>query len=460
MSRARNLADVISGSYDVPAAALDNAPDPDLTPYALQSTVDAISVTPAEISDQANTSTGYIDLPTGTNAQRPDSPTGGEIRYNSEFSRAEIYDATGWNTLANPPTLLGVSPTSYNGASGQSFTVTGSGFLSGATVKFVTSGGQEYGLTTTYVSDSELTAVTTRAFTVAEEPLDVKVVNPDTLASNVLFNEIDCGGIPTWSTSSGQLISQTQNKSYSTTVSATDPDGQSLIYTLSSGSLPNGTLNQSTGVISGTTPSVSGDTNYPFEVTATDPSGNVSASRAFSILVKQFNDPVLIYNYNQDTGNPADSFSGWSWYHQAASSNGTVYQANDYIQLECNGLGSTYAGITTAMYTSSPISIPSDHNRLEVMFYVLDRQSNGNDAGGDIYMKLSTSPSSQTYGGNGTLIRNLGSDVGNGDGYMQTSVADVSGFAGSSNYHLLVAASGGQNCNIDLRFYRFRTYRA
>ena len=445
MSKARQLADLLDSNGDVVVGALDNAPS---------SIVD--------VSDENNTSTGYLDLPTGTTAQRPASAEGGNIRFNSDFNRAEIYDVTGWNTLANPPTLLSVSPTSYNGESGQSFTVTGSGFLSGATVTFITSGGQEYGLTTTYVSDSELTAVTTRAFSVAEEPLDVRVVNPDTLASNVLFNEIDCGGIPTWSTSSGQLISQTQNKSYSTTVSATDPDGQSLIYTLSSGSLPNGTLNQSTGVISGTTPSVSGDTNYPFEVTATDPSGNVSASRAFSILVKQFNDPVLIYNYNQDTGHPADSFSGWGWWHKAASSNGTAFQTNDYIQAECNGLGSTYAGITTALYTAAPLTIPSDHNRLEFYYYLLTKDSNGNDGGGEMYMGLSTNPTNQSsYGGSYTHIYDAGNNqIGNTDGAYFTTTVDISSAAGSTSHHAMMTGAGGQNANIDWRLYRVRTYRA
>ena len=444
MSKARQLADLLDSNGDVVVGALDNAPS---------SIVD--------VSDQANTSTGYLDLPAGTTAQRPISAERGNIRFNNDFNRAEIYDVTGWNTLANPPTLLGVSPTSYNGESGQSFTITGSGFLSGATVKFVTSGGQEYGLTTTYVSDSELTAVTTRAFTVAEEPLDVKVVNPDTLTSNVLFNEIDCGGIPTWSTSSGQLISKTQNQSYSTAVSATDPDGQSLVYTLSSGSLPNGTLNQSTGVISGTTPAVSGDTNYPFEVTATDPSGNISASRAFSILVKQFNDPVLIYNYNQDTGHPADSFSGWGWWHQAASSNGTAFQTNDYIQAECNGLGSTYAGITTALYTAAPLTIPSDHNRLEFYYYLLVKDSNGNDGGGDMYMGLSTNPTAQSYGGSYTHIYDAGNNqIGNIDGAFFTTTVDISSAAGSTSHHALMTGAGGQNANIDWRLYRVRTYRA
>ena len=42
-----------------------------------------ITVSPAAISDQANTSTGYFDIPSGTTAQRPSSPNSGYIRLNT-----------------------------------------------------------------------------------------------------------------------------------------------------------------------------------------------------------------------------------------------------------------------------------------------------------------------------------------------------------------------------------------
>ena len=37
---------------------------------------------PTTVSDQANTSTGYFDIPSGTDAQRPGSPGTGMLRYN------------------------------------------------------------------------------------------------------------------------------------------------------------------------------------------------------------------------------------------------------------------------------------------------------------------------------------------------------------------------------------------
>ena len=54
------------------------------------------SITPTAVSDQANTSTGYFDIPSGTTAQRPVSPSSGMIRYNTTTSQYEAYLGTDW----------------------------------------------------------------------------------------------------------------------------------------------------------------------------------------------------------------------------------------------------------------------------------------------------------------------------------------------------------------------------
>ena len=59
-----------------------------------------VTATPASVSDQNNTSTGYFDLPTGTTAQRPASPVVGMIRYNTTESKYEVYDGTLWKIIA------------------------------------------------------------------------------------------------------------------------------------------------------------------------------------------------------------------------------------------------------------------------------------------------------------------------------------------------------------------------
>ena len=66
-----------------------------------QTFLDATTFTPtaAGVSDQANTSTGYFDLPNGTTAQRPGSPDNGAMRYNSTIGLGEIYQSGFWQSM-------------------------------------------------------------------------------------------------------------------------------------------------------------------------------------------------------------------------------------------------------------------------------------------------------------------------------------------------------------------------
>ena len=58
------------------------------------------AVTPATVSDQLNSSTGYFDLPAGTTAQRPASPVNGMVRYNTTTSQLEAYQNSIWVNYA------------------------------------------------------------------------------------------------------------------------------------------------------------------------------------------------------------------------------------------------------------------------------------------------------------------------------------------------------------------------
>jgi hypothetical protein len=53
--------------------------------------------TPAQVSDQVNTSTGYFQVPKGNIAQRPVSPAEGLVRYNSESDIYEGYINGAWH---------------------------------------------------------------------------------------------------------------------------------------------------------------------------------------------------------------------------------------------------------------------------------------------------------------------------------------------------------------------------
>jgi len=62
---------------------------------------------PADVSDRANTSTGFFSLPRGTTAQRPTSVNDGYMRFNTDLDRVEYYDVT----LASWITVSGVTST-------------------------------------------------------------------------------------------------------------------------------------------------------------------------------------------------------------------------------------------------------------------------------------------------------------------------------------------------------------
>ena len=243
----------------------------------------------ANVTASTFTATGNLQIPTGNTAQRPNSPAYGLMRYNTETGLAEIYTSSGWGLFGSqPPTISTVSPGTYNGEIGTSFTINGANFTNDATVKFVDVNNTEYSAAiVTFVNSSQLLATTPQDFTVAQGPLDVKVVQ---LSGTVTkLNCIDTGSSPGWYTPAGQIGGTIyRNGTVSITVVATDPDTSATItYSVLSGALPSGlSLNSSTGVISGTAPDVGSDTTYNFTLRATDNAGNTS-DRAFNIIILQ-----------------------------------------------------------------------------------------------------------------------------------------------------------------------------
>lgn len=243
----------------------------------------------SQVYDVTATGTGYFDLPNGTTAERPVSAPLGALRYNTTTGFAEVYTSAGWGSFgAQPPSISTVTPASYNGEQGTLFTINGANFTADAVVKFVDVNNVEYTAgTVAFVNQSTLTATTPQDFTVAQEPLDVKVIQASGQVTKL--DCIDCGGTPTWSTAAGLLA--TVNDSYGNyspiaTVTATDPDaGASITYSVISGSLPDGTsFNSTNGQISGDPNNVVSQTTSNFTIRASDNAGNTS-DRAFSIIV-------------------------------------------------------------------------------------------------------------------------------------------------------------------------------
>jgi len=249
------------------------------------------AVYPANVSDQVNTSTGYLAVSSGNTLQRSNTTPYGGIRYNATTGFAEVYTVGGWGIFgALPPSISSISPQNFSGESGTTITISGNNFTSDIAVKFVTSAGTEISAgTVTFVNSSEVQATTPRDFTVAEEPLDIKITQAS--GTTTITDILDAGTLPAWTTSSGLLgnLYYPGNTDYNFSLVATDSDSGGTIvnYEVVSGTLPTGASLYSNGNIRGsfTDPNASVTTNT-FNVIATDNAGNQSTSRQFTIIRK------------------------------------------------------------------------------------------------------------------------------------------------------------------------------
>jgi hypothetical protein len=297
MSKARDIANILSANT------------------AIATDAEVASAVSAAVSTHATAANGHVGR--GTTENRPASPTIGDLYFDTTIGAVMVYKALGWEKAsADPaPQVSTISPLTA-ATTGTTITITGSNFKSGLAVQFVGTNLTAYNSPiATFVNGTTATA-TTPALLAAYEPYDVKVINSDN-QFGLLENCLDSGGSPSWNTASGNIASVQELKSLSISVSATDPDGTSIVY--SSSDLPAWiSLNSSTGALSGTAPSVSSDTTYTFNILASD--GVNSSSRSFNIAV--INNIVL-------------GISGLhSWYDAAdassiTSSAGNVTQWND-----------------------------------------------------------------------------------------------------------------------------------
>jgi hypothetical protein len=232
------------------------------------------------------TGTGYVKLPAGTTAQRPGSPTPGMIRYNTEKGVLEQYigDLV-WASIAPSAAITSVTlPGSQTAVSnGDTITIDGVGFDSGAVVSFLLNSNETAATSTTRVNSSQLTAVIP---SLPEGTYTVKVTN-GTGVSAELVGAFDVDGTPVFNTPSGSLGTFLDNVELSSALDVgANEDGSAVNVSVTSGSLPAGLSITSAGSITGTpSTSVGIDTVYSITVTATD-SENQTSSRNFNITIR------------------------------------------------------------------------------------------------------------------------------------------------------------------------------
>ena len=236
-----------------------------------------------------DTGTEGTKVAAGTTAQR--GTTTGQWRYNSTTGFFEGRNAGGdFSTLEPAPTVTSVDVTEVDSQAGgnQTIVVTGTNFTSGGTISFVGSSASFNASTTTHNSTTQQTAVAPKAsFLNAQEPYSVKFTSSSGVTATSATGLINVDTAPTWTTNAGSLGSVEEGTSANFTVAATDADSDTIAYTVQSGSLPSGlTIGSANGNITGTAPSVSGDTTSSFTLRAT--AGSKTVDRAFSIITSEF----------------------------------------------------------------------------------------------------------------------------------------------------------------------------
>jgi len=243
-----------------------------------------------------DTGTTGTKVAVGTTAQR--GSTQGQYRYNTTTGYFEGYNGSAFVALAPTPTISSISPTDVESAAGgnQDFVIQGTNFDSGTTVTFIANDGTTFNASSVALNSAiQITAtVAKNSFVNSKEPYDVRVTANSGLTATD-EDAINVDNAPSWSTASGSLGSGFEGDSYSFTVSATDAEGDTIAYSLQSGSLPSGgSLNTSTGAITGTHPSVGSNTTNTFTIRAT--AGGKTSDRQFSILT--INATTNIYTSN------------------------------------------------------------------------------------------------------------------------------------------------------------------
>jgi hypothetical protein len=242
------------------------------------------------------TGTKGIVTPKGTTGQRVGSESG-ELRFNTTTDLMEYFDGAQWKPIDAPPTISGITTSDSVGSStvltadgSTLFTITinGGNFGNGLTVKFIGSTGTEYTAgNITRVSNSQITCKTTASMGTTDDPYDIQVVNTSGLSAE-LADAFSYNAAPVFTVASGQLGTVYNDQTISGTTlnaGATDAEGNTITFSIISGTLPGTglTLSSSTGAITGTLASSPSLGNYPFVVQAATTEGIIT--RQFSIQV-------------------------------------------------------------------------------------------------------------------------------------------------------------------------------
>jgi hypothetical protein len=279
-------------------------------------------------------------------------PTGTDLGSgNNKFANVYIGNQLTVGTTTVDSTSIGsikIAGVTYPGddtaadtAGGQTLTITGSGFISGASVIID-------GATVSVVSVVSGTQITFVAPAKAAGSYSLYVINPDG-ATAISIVGIQFSGVPTWTTVAGSLSTVYEGDAVNTQLAATGD--APVIYSLASGSLPGGLTLYGNGRVLGTANTLVSSTTYNFTAKATDYQ-NQDTNRSFSYTVNPelvtFNTPASDQSYGNSTGS---SFS-LTLNATSAAGRGITYTANSLP----TGLSLSGANITGTLSSAGSTS--------------------------------------------------------------------------------------------------------
>ncbi len=197
-----------------------------------------------------------------------------------------------------------------------------------------------------------------------------------TTTSESSFEVVACNEGPTISTTS--LSDATEDVQYQTTISATDPENDSITFSLSGE--PSGMSINNSGVLSWTPDNSDSGSTFNFTVTATDADADVnpSDSQALSLYVTPVNDAPSIstvtnvtatedieYQYQVDVSDPDDDNNGTD----------LTFSLSNHPQSGQNGFSSTMAISSTGVISWTPVE--GDPSPSNIVVTVTDGNEDG-----------------------------------------------------------------------------------
>lgn len=401
-----------------------------------------------------------IKLPYVTNTNKDSFRETGNFVYNETTNVAEYWNGVSWNSLTAAPSITSVSPTAPTStaiAGGTNITITGTDF-STATVKCIDQAGTETSATVVSQSATSIVFTVPTSLDASQEAFDVKVTNASGLA-DTLEDAFTIDETPTFTTAAGSLgtLSQATGLNASdlttSTIAATDDEGQTLTFTLSGGtSLLSGLTLNTDGTITGSISPPSTNSTNNFTVQVSD--GNNTATRSFSISTTA--PPYLTasggnstttsgdYKYHIFTGNGTFTVS-------TLGSDSTYGDKVDYLIVAGGGGGGGHVsggGGAGGMLSTSSQNVTVTAQGYSIVVGGAGGGSGGTGGNGSSSSAFSVSTTGGGGGGGGYATSGNSGGSGGGGGHGPSSSSGGSGVSGQGNpggtgYHSGSVMGGG-----------------